>query len=115
MYVIIVPSFSGDKECVCFCVCVFVLTNKKPNNNNNNRGGRRRRISRQHQIGGENPVACTYRVTLSISVLMRVSEKPGTSLWMISFTNRSFTPGQVSSAFSKASRRSLSSALLALE
>lgn len=50
-----------------------------------------------------------YRDILSMMWLMRVSEKPGMSLWMISLTKRSVTPGQLRSASSKDARRSITS------
>lgn len=51
----------------------------------------------------------SYRDILSMMWLIRVSEKPGISLWMISFTNMSVTPGQLRSANSNDARRSIMS------
>lgn len=50
-----------------------------------------------------------YRDILSMMWLILVSEKPGMSLWIISFTKRSVTPGQLRSADSNDERKSIKS------
>lgn len=72
---------------------------------------RKRKLMHQKgkKIKSETKIFFSYRDILSMMWLMRVSENPGINLWMISFTKRSVTPGQLRSASSKDERRSITS------